>query len=791
MNGQMLGHYRILEKIGAGGMGEVYRARDERLGREVAVKVLPPDLVSDESVRRRLRKEARALSKLNHPNIEILFELGSEAGAEFLVVEYVPGVTLGDRLAQGPLPEREVARLGVQLANGLAVAHSQGVVHCDLKPGNLRITPDGRLKILDFGIARSLRVTKDASKYDVTTESTTGSQAVAGTLPYMAPEQLRSEPTDARSDLYAAGAVLYEMATGQRAFRDGIAPRLTDAILHQPVVPPRAMNARVSPELERIILKCLQKEPENRYQSAAELEVDLRQVASLEVPRARTTVQPWPIWRRHPGAATALAVALSAILIGLSVGRWWERQASRSGPGRIQSLAVLPLQNLSGDPQKDYYADGMTDLLIADLSQISAFSRVISRTTMMQYKGTRKALPQIARELGVDAVIEGSVLSSGDRVRITAQLIQGTTDKHLWAKSYERDARDALKLQGDVAGAIADEIRIAVTPQERARLTSAPPVIPAAYEAYLKGRFYSHRGTEHDWQQARQYFEQAAQIDPNYASAYAGLADYYWSTDALPPRVAMPKAKQYALKALELDPNLAEARTSLGAVRFFADWIWPEAERDFKRALELNPGDAEAHRIYSAYLSAMGRAEEALAESRRAQELDPLDISTQTTVGWTFYYARRYDQAVEQCDKILGLEPDSVGAHDCLGLSYLAKKMYEKAIAECQRAVDLSGNDLNRAVDLARAHALAGNKAAARQALNELRERASRSYVPPSLFAQAHLSLGEKRQGLAWLERAYAERDGYLAQLKVEPAYDSVRSEPAFQDLLRRLALPP
>jgi tetratricopeptide (TPR) repeat protein len=391
----------------------------------------------------------------------------------------------------------------------------------------------------------------------------------------------------------------------------------------------------------------------------------------------------------------------------------------------------------------------------------------------------------------VDAVIEGSVLSSGDRVRITAQLIQGTTDKHLWAKSYERDARDALKLQGDVAGAIADEIRIAVTPQERARLTSAPPVIPAAYEAYLKGRFYSHRGTEHDWQQARQYFEQAAQIDPNYASAYAGLADYYWSTDALPPRVAMPKAKQYALKALELDPNLAEARTSLGAVRFFADWIWPEAERDFKRALELNPGDAEAHRIYSAYLSAMGRAEEALAESRRAQELDPLDISTQTTVGWTLYYARRYDQAVEQCDKILGLEPDSVGAHDCLGLSYLAKKMYEKAIAECQRAVDLSGNDLNRAVDLARAHALAGNKAAARQALNELRERASRSYVPPSLFAQAHLSLGEKRQGLAWLERAYAERDGYLAQLKVEPAYDSVRSEPAFQDLLRRLALPP
>ncbi|MGA9058542.1 MAG: protein kinase [Terriglobia bacterium] len=790
MIGQTLGHYRILEKIGAGGMGEVYRARDERLGREVAVKVLPPSLVPDESVRKRLRKEAQALSKLNHPNIEILFELGSKDGAEFLVVEYVPGVTLSDRLAQGPMPEREIARLGVQLANGLAAAHSQGIVHCDLKPSNLRTTPDGRLKILDFGIAKSLRVTRESSKHNVTTESTTGGQGVVGTLPYMAPEQLRSEPADARSDLYSAGAVLYEMATGQRAFRDGVAPRLTDAILHQAAVPPRAVNASISPELERIILKCLQKEPENRYQSAAELEVDLRQLATIEVPRSGTAVRRLPIWRRHPGVATALAVVLSAIVVGLSVGRWWEQQASRSGPGRIQSLAVLPLQNFSGDLQKDYFADGMTDQLIADLSQISAL-RVISRTTMMQYKGTRKPLPQIARELSVDAVIEGSVLSSGNRIRITAQLIQGSTDKHLWAQSYERDGRDVLKLQGDVASAIADEIRIAVTQQERARLTHAPPVIPAAYDAYLKGRYHWHKGTEQERQQARQYFEQAAQIDPNYASAYAGLADYYWSTDALPPRVAMPQAKQYALKALEIDPTLAEAHTSLGAVRFLGDWNWPEAEGQFKRALELSPGDVEAHRIYSAYLSAMGRGEEALAEARRAQELDPLSIPAQVTAGWTFYYARRYDQAVEQCGKMVDREPDFANAHDCLGLSYLAKKMYEKAIAECQRAVNLSGNDLNRAVGLARAQALAGNQAAARKALNELSARTRRSYVPASLFAQIHLGLGEKKQGLAWLETAYADRDQYLTRLKVEPAFDSVRSDPAFQDLMRRLGLPP
>jgi tetratricopeptide (TPR) repeat protein len=410
---------------------------------------------------------------------------------------------------------------------------------------------------------------------------------------------------------------------------------------------------------------------------------------------------------------------------------------------------------------------------------------------MMQYKGTRKPLPQIARELNVDAVVEGPVLNSGERVRIAAKLIRGANEKSLWVKTYEREARDVLKLQGDVANAIADEIRIAVTQQVRTRLINEPPVIPAAYKAYLKGRYHWHKGTEHDKQQARQYFEQSEQIDPNYAPAYAGLADYYWSTDALAPSASMPKAKKYALQALEIDPNLAEAHASLGAVRFMADWNWPEAERSFKRALELSPGYVEAHRMYSAYLSDMGRGEEALAAAHRAQELDPLSIPAQISVGWAFYYARRYDEAVEQCGKALELEPDSVGAHNCLGLSYLARKMYDKAIVECQRAVDLSGNDLNRAVGLARAHALAGNKAEARKVLSELSAQAKQNYVSPFLFAQIHVGLGEKKQGLAWLETAYANRDGYLPRLNVEPAFDDVRSEPAFQNLVRRLSFPP
>lgn len=795
--GQVLsGRFRIAQFIGRGGMGDVYLAHDQRLEREVAVKVVPPDVVADRSIRKRLHREARALSRLNHPNIESLIDFDTESEIEFLVVEYIAGQTLSDMLGSGPLLEKEVARLGAQLASGLAAAHSQGVIHRDLKPGNLRVTSDRWLKILDFGIAK---VTKPpgGSVGDSTTVSSSGDLAVVGTLPYMAPEQLRSQPADARSDIYSAGAVLYEMATGQRPFRDEPAPALIDAILNIQPVPPRSLNARVSPEMERIILKCLQKDPENRYHSARDLEVDLRQLALPE-----TGTPPLPLggtgvarfyWQHRKilrlSWALLLAVGLAAAAIALNVGgvRGW--LLGGGAPPQVRSIAVLPLENLTGDPRQDYFADGMTDQLITDLAQIGAFNRVISRTSMMGYKRTQKPLSQIARELGVDAVVEGSVNREGNRVRISATLIQGTTEKPLWSRSYERDERDVLKLQADVASAIATEIEVAVTPQERRRLTSAPPVIPAAYDAYLKGREEWNRGTEQSWGMARQYFEQAVQIDPNYASAYAGLANYYWSTDELPPAVATQKAKQYALKALEIDPSLSEAHMSLGTVRFYADWKWQDAERDFKHARELAPGNAEAHRMYSTYLTAMGRSDEALAESRRAQELDPLSVSAKVTIGWTYYYAGKYDQALEQCAAVLESDPNSVGALDCMGLSHLAKGAYAKAIEECQKAVSLSGNDVNKSVGLARAYALSGQAAAARRVLEELRDRAKRSYVPPSLFAEIYVALGDKEQGLQWLERAYRERDHYLARLKVEPAFDPIRSDPSFQALMARLGL--
>ncbi len=790
MIGQTLSHYRILEKIGVGGMGEVYLARDERLERDVAVKLLPQSELVDPSARKRLRKEAAALSKLNHPNIETLLDFESVEGLEFLVVEYVAGVTLSELLGRDPMPEKEIARLGMQLASGLAAAHAQKIVHRDLKPSNLRITPDGRLKILDFGIAKVLKPQHEITGMETTTDSGTGREAAVGTLPYMAPEQLQSDPADARTDIFAAGGVLYEMATGQRPFREEIASRLIDAILHQPVVPPRAFNGRISPELERIIVKCLEKGPENRYQSAQELEVDLRQLA---VPRTTSPLPPphqaHSRWKMG-GVAGALAFVLAAGLLLLNAGGLRDRLLGMGGHAQIASLAVLPLENLSGNPDQDYFADGMTDQLITDLGQIKAL-RVISRISIMQYKAVKKPLPEVARALHVDAIVEGTVLRAGDQVRINAQLIYAPTDKQLWTKSYERDLIDVLKLQGDVASAIANEVRIAVTQQEREHLAGAPPVVPAAYEAYLRGRYEWYKGTEHDWLKARQYFEKAAQLDPNYAPAYAGLADYYWLTDELPPAIKMPKAKEYALKAVGIAPNLAEAHTALGEVRFMEDWNWPEAEREFKRALELDTGSLEAHLRYADYLSEMGRADEALAEAHRAQGLDPLSISTQVMIGWTFYYARRYDEAIKECQKVVDLEPNSVNAHDCLGLSYLAKKMYQNATGECQKAASLSGNDLNRTVGLARAYALARNQTQANDVLKEWQARAHGGYVPPSFFAQVYVALGQGKQGLAWLKKAYQERDPYLTRIKVDPAFDPIRSEPAFRDLIQRLGLPP
>jgi TolB-like protein/DNA-binding winged helix-turn-helix (wHTH) protein/tetratricopeptide (TPR) repeat protein len=484
---------------------------------------------------------------------------------------------------------------------------------------------------------------------------------------------------------------------------------------------------------------------------------------------------------------------LAMLLVGIGVG-WllWHRSMSQLGrapKGRIQSLAVLPLENLSGDKEQQYFADGMTEALITDLGKVSAL-RVISRTSTMQYRGAKKPLPQIARDLNVDAVVEGAILRSGDRVRITAQLIQARTERHLWAEAYERNMRDILALQSEVARDITNEIQIKLTPQEQAHLASVHPVNPQAYEAYLRGRFYLEKWTGDGASAAIGYFQEATRIDPKYAEAYAGLAESYATFTPLPPSEAIPKARIAVAKALELDEKLAEAHASLAIIRFFHDWDWSGAEREFKRAIELNPNYGEAHHFYSHYLMAMGRTADSLAESQRNLELDPLSPAPNLHLGWHYLFARQYDQAIEQERKTLQMDPNYVQAHDQLGRAYEQKGMYQEAVAEFRRAVTLSGEETGSLVSLAHAYAVSGQKAEAKKLLVKLNARSKRGDDWPSGMAELYAGFGDKDKAFHWLEKGYEERDtGMALLLKASPRLDPVRSDRRFQSLLHRAGL--
>jgi serine/threonine protein kinase len=548
MVGQTVGHYRIVEETGRGGMGVVYRAHDERLDRDVALKVLPAGSLSDERARRRFHKEGLALSKLNHPNIQTIHDYDTQGNVDFLVTEYVLGITLNDKLSGKRFPEKEVLRLGQQLAEGLAAAHEHGIVHRDLKPGNLRLTPDGRLKILDFGIAKLVEPFGDTGATHTLTEA----QGLVGTLLYMAPEQKLGDPVDGRTDIYSAGLVLREMATGK-------SPRSTQA----------SDLTGTSPLLQQILAKCLEKEPENRYQSARDLAVDLRRLATPV--HAPAVPRPRPV--RAIAAAVVMAALVMAVLIGVNAGGARDRLSRVVRPGaghsHIESLAVLPLDNLSHDPEQQYFADGMTEAVIGDLAKINAI-RVFSRTSVMPYKNSRKSTRDIAKELQADALIEGSVTRSGDRVRITVQLIDTSSDQHLWAESYERDLKNVFALQDEVAQAIAQRVQVVLTPQDQARFVKKSPVDPDVYELYLKGRHIMMRGGLDDVRKAIEYFQSGLAKDPNNALLYAGLADAYIqqiSDVHESPVEATAKARAATLKALELDESLAEAHTVLGTIQ--------------------------------------------------------------------------------------------------------------------------------------------------------------------------------------------------------------------------------
>ena len=760
-----LSHYRVLEQIGEGGQCAVYRAHDEgTLDRDVALKVLPRDALADEAARKRFRREATALSRLNHPNIATVFDFGSENGTDFLVEELIPGLSLNEMLISGPLAEREIVNLGSQLCEGLAAAHEQGIVHRDLKPGNIRVTPDARLKILDFGLAKVARAPVSSSDTDATA-SLTETQTVSGTFPYMAPEQLLNEKLDARIDIWAAGCVLYEMASGRRPFL-GYGPALIDAILHQPPTELSKVSHKMNPGLEAIILKCLEKDPALRYASARDLAVDLHRLGMGTAPKAQTA--------RRRTATLRVSVVIFGLLIAcagaLALYRWL-----RPSSAQIRSIAVLPLANLSGDPQQEYLADGITDALIGELCKISSL-KVISRTSSMQYKGVKRPLPEIGRELGVEAVIEGSVVRDGRRVRVMVQFIDAASDRNLWGDSYDRDLTNILALQSDVASAIAARTKTEITPRERVELARSRPVKPEAYEAYLRGRYLIDSvWSRADVEKAVEYFQRATELDPTYALAYAWLAEAIVMRDE--PLSSREKAA--ALKALQLDDSLAEAHLAVARTADLHDWT--TAEREYKRALELKPNYTPALSQYAGYyLSYVGRHDQAIAMLKRAVELDPRSLLARTRLGRRFFFARRYDEAIEQFKYVLEMKPDDLYARGNLGMVYVYKGMIQRGLTELERAGDPER--------LALGYAVAGRKREALALLHQHEpEWAKRS---PGALAATYANCGQKDEAFRWLEEAYKIQDSFMWALKVHPAFDPLRPDPRFQDMLRRVNFP-
>ncbi|HTO85907.1 MAG TPA: protein kinase [Thermoanaerobaculia bacterium] len=795
--GTRLGPYEILTRIGAGGMGEVYRARDTRLGREVAIKVLPAEFSEDPERLKRFEQEARAASALNHPNIISVHDVGREGATSYIAMELVEGQSLRELLATGVPPLPKALGIAAQVADGLAKAHSAGIVHRDLKPENVMVSKDGFAKILDFGLAKSTRPGSDnAPQSDIPTATAATEPGIAlGTIGYMSPEQVRGLPVDSRSDIFSFGAILYEVLTGRRAFRGASPADTLSAILKEE--PPQLSRggAEVPPALERVVRRCLEKNREERFESARDLAFALREAGNLSMPSQEPRAPARRRSRRLPVWSLALlgAAALLAVLFAGDVGGLRRRLWRGATAARIDSIAVLPLANLSGDPQQEYFADGMTEELISDLAKISAL-RVTSRTSVMRYKSSSKSLPEIAKDLGVEAVVEGSVTRAGSQVKITAQLIDAASDRHLWADSFQRELKDVLALQGEVARAIAREIGVRLTPQERSRLADQKTVNPEAYEAYLKGQYHLFRRTATDALKSLEYFREAVQKQPDYALAYAAIAGAYETAagsaqGALPPKEAFPKAKAAALRAAELDPTLGEPYASLAWSSFVFDRDWTTAENQFQRALQLNTNYPIAHENYAMFLTRMGRFEEATREITRAQELDPVSLGVNTMMGIALSLARRDDEAIGWFRRVLDMDPNFVRAHFGLGLALVHKKRYDEAIAELRKAVELSGDGAGQLAALGYAYAAASRRAEALQIVEKLKERSREQYVPPAMVAGVLSSLGEKDQALAWLEKALDERDPWLTSLKVEPMYDALRSDPRFVDLLHRVGL--
>jgi serine/threonine-protein kinase len=805
MIAESIAHYRIIKKLGAGGMGEVYLALDTKLDRNVAIKVLPKDSLAEENLKKRLIREAQAAAKLDHPNICAIYDVSEADSLTFIVMQYIEGETLAEKMERKPLGVGTALAIAEQAAEGLAEAHAHGIVHRDIKPQNLMITPRGQLKILDFGLAKQMRssVTVDNDAPTATLLSTPG--LVVGTMPYMSPEQVQGEPLDTSSDIFSLGVTLYEMLAGKHPFKDKSAAVTMSRILLGEPIPTEQFQAQVSPELQTLLGKMLRKDKGDRYQNAQDFLTDLRQLPAQlalddtqDAPRTKEVSAIAPkenvarsiLSKAQRNKWALLASALALVLLAVAIGRWLV-------PEHSESLAILPFTYASSDPKlmanpdREYLSDGMTESIINNLSQLTNL-KVIARSSVFRYKGKDLDAQAIGRELNVRAVLVGQIKQEGDELRIGVQLMDVQGNRQIWGDTYQRKTADIQTVQKEIARNVSEKLRLKLTGADQTQLAKTYTRSGEAYEAYLKGRYHWNKRSDEGFKQAISFFQDAIDKDPNYALAYTGLADCYTLRSDygfLAAQEGYALAKGAVTLALKYDDSLAEAHTSLASIKAVTDWDWQGAENEYRRAIELNPNYPTAHHWYAAQLFIVGRLDEGLQEIKKAQQLDPLSLAINKDFAVALLYARDYDKALEQCRKTLEIEPTFLVMSTYIAQIYELQQKYPEAIAELEKAHAAAPDDGEITYGLGQAYALMGKKDEALKISNELNQPGKQNVYLPKEAAYLYALLGEKEQAVAILQKAAENHYISVAELKMDPRLTELRKDARISELLQKIGL--